>query len=364
MRIQDEKSREWRKMMELKERLTVVAPTKDNVNLTVVQEVGVKPPFASQPCVCGNQRGIYVGGLVTDSFVPCIVSYRSRQPDSNCEVIEPFGSVVQAIAAIGNYLYVGDGSAIAEDCIHVTQKAILRCITATCDVETLSITDSRAISLPCGGLTCIQYQPSTRRLLTGSTDGIVCVLSLECPESPNFASHFQVQLPESRSVASMAFCGSVVAVGLSSPFVLLHAIESGTCVNELSGQHGDVLCLCSDETAAHDSDSSLQGKGGSLLYSGASDGSIKVWRMETFRPVGSMLEQRGRLTVLAYLSKMQWLVAGGQDGMLRVWDRSYKCIFRNALFPAAICALSVTGTSNLLAMDVNGTIKSISLSPE
>ena len=68
------------------------------------------------------------------------------------------------------------------------------------------------------------------------------------------------------------------------------------------------------------------------LVTGGSDGSVRVWSLETFSPIHRLAAHDNSVTSLQF--DEQRIVSGGSDGRVKVWDLSTGQLIRELSQPA------------------------------
>lgn len=112
--------------------------------------------------------------------------------------------------------------------------------------------------------------------------------------------------------------GSLIATGSNDRTVqiLVMSEEGRTDMRCISGLTGTVRCLC-----FHPLDQSM------LLSSGDGDGVITLWQSETLHSIHNFPGHPGGTPSISSASDGSFLVSGGHDRCMRVWDlRSNKCM--------------------------------------
>ncbi|HSW86362.1 MAG TPA: F-box/WD40 repeat-containing protein [Rhabdochlamydiaceae bacterium] len=101
------------------------------------------------------------------------------------------------------------------------------------------------------------------------------------------------------------FCkkGNVLYSGSSDGIIKVWDLYTNQCVATLQGHQNDISCLCVK---------------GDFLYSGSSDGTIKVWDLTTNQCMGSCLGHKETVTCLC--TKGDLLYSSSREGTIKVWD--------------------------------------------
>ncbi len=77
-------------------------------------------------------------------------------------------------------------------------------------------------------------------------------------------------------------------------------------------------CAVTGPASGHLSTVTALAVGGSYIFSGSSDSTVRVWELGTLRHVRTLRGHRG--SVLALLAAPGLLLSGGRDDLIRVWD--------------------------------------------
>lgn len=83
------------------------------------------------------------------------------------------------------------------------------------------------------------------------------------------------------------------------------------------------------------------------LVSGGTDESIRIFDLTTHQDVGTLMQQEGTITCLAFVDN-DFLLSGSEDGTICVWDvKNWTCAKTLKGHKKALCSLSVHPTGGL-----------------
>jgi F-box and WD-40 domain protein CDC4 len=131
---------------------------------------------------------------------------------------------------------------------------------------------------------------------------------------------------------------------LSMESVLLQAVLTLVFVSGMSrmGKHTSIqlvedkeLTVCSKCLAILQGHTSLVGQlqlRGDTLVTGGSDGSVRVWSLQSYTPIHRLAAHDNSVTSLQFDESR--IVSGGSDGRVKVWDLQRGCLVRELGQPA------------------------------
>jgi COMPASS component SWD3 len=173
-----------------------------------------------------------------------------------------------------------------------------------------------------GSIHALGFAPRSRLLVSGSYDQTLKQWSLDREGEP-VSAHDALGAIYALAIApDEAF----IASGGGDGTIALWQCGSGEKLAVLGGNVSSVKTLAI----------SIDGR---TIGAGCVDGTVKLWTYplgeeRTLQPIRVMNAHRGQVTALVFGSGGQWLFTGGTDGLIKVWNPNYQ---------EAIVTLSLSG---------------------
>ena len=98
-------------------------------------------------------------------------------------------------------------------------------------------------------------------------------------------------------------------------------IESGSCLHILGGHEGMITCLVSH---------------GDHVSSGNDDQCVRVWNISNGQCVHKLEAATGLIYSMTYSDEGKYIIAGGTDGTVNLWDFGDGYVSQSFIFPASV----------------------------
>lgn len=273
-------------------------------------------------------------------------------------VFSPDGRIIAACGEFSNRIRVWDAYSFVEICTPLAGHAgRIRALAFHPNSEMLaSASDDQKIMLwfpkngmPLGdplaahqaAVRSLAFSPDGESLISGSEDGKIMIWKIECiftigigiETLPRVAYPFKELTGRRSAVRSLAYSQDGTSIASASVDGSIHFW------NAASGSLLEILARSLDWVGGVAFSSDIK------FLATCSGGSIKIWNTSKGEPVARMGSEAASHSI-AFAPSGDFLISGGEDGDLRLWDVESCREMREAISGHTDCVLSISMPSN------------------